>query len=161
MLEIRSLTEEDKETFEKVFGETVQKEFPEYTEKTRDFFITPKYLARMWELPVKFGAFEEGKMLGYIIGDSHMGGVAPVFWLAVLVSNQKQGIGTQLLEYYEKWAVEQGFHNIFLYSPDRNLDFYKARGYELIGQHKHGYFDVDDWILAKTIAEPKEENFLK
>ena len=50
---------------------------------------------------------------------------------------------------------------IQLQSDRRNLEFYKKRGYSVLGFDEKGYFGVDNYIMKKVIQEPKEKNFLK
>lgn len=161
MIAIRELTERDKPAFDKIFAETVFEEFPEYSEKTRKWFIAEKYRDQMFTAGVRFGAFDGNKLVGYLVGPSLHGGVSYVFWLAVAREQQKQGIGSKLLEFHEKWALQNGIHSIQLQTDERNLAFYKAKGFDQLGFDDKGYFGVDSYNMRKLIAEPNEENFLK
>ncbi len=160
-ISIRELTEQDEAEFNQVFSDTVQKEFPEYSQKIRDWFTNDPYRKAMIQLRVKFGAFVDGKLVGYTIGSSYDGGVAFVYWLAVLKDFQHQGIGTKLLKAFEDFVKGYGYHSLQLNADERNLDYYKKLGYEVIGLDKKSFYGTDNYILKKLLQEPNEANFFK
>lgn len=159
---IRKLTKKDFELFKKVFSETLLKEMSEYPQKTRNYFVSEKYIKRMFRLKIKLGAFAKEKLVGYFLAYCPTGGgVIEIFWLAILRGHQKKGIGTRLLQEVENKALKLGVHNIRLEADKRNIQYYVSRGYSVIGLDKKGYFGTDNYIMTKIIQEPKEENFLK
>ncbi len=160
-VDIRELTEDDNDEFNKVFTEVTQKGFPEYSQNILDWFTRDPYREAMHHLRVKFGAFVDGKLVGYTVGSSYDGGVAFVYWLAVLKDFQKQGIGTKLLQAFENFVCDHGYHSLQLNADERNLDYYKKLGYEVIGLDKKSFYGTDNYILKKLLQEPKEENFFK
>ncbi len=161
MILIRKLSKKDRSSLEKVYTETVKSEFPEYSKKVLDNFATKKYRTRVLSLPTQLGAFEKGRLVGYLLAEKPAGGVVYIAWLAVIKEQQKKGIGTKLLEKFEKISRQAGVHNIQFDTNERNIGYYKSRGYELVGLDKKGYYGVDHYILKKLIQEPKEENYLK
>src|SRR6185312_6592210 len=96
-LTVRLLTEEDKNNFERLYTESVLTGFPEYSKKTRYYFVDEKYKGNMWKQPIKLGAFVDGALVGYLVSDRGFGGVAFVHWIAVSELHQGQGIGRGLL----------------------------------------------------------------
>lgn len=161
MISIRELTDGDKPAFDKIFAETVFEEFPEYSEKTRKWFIAEKYRDQMFTAGIRFGAFDGNKLVGYLVGPSPHGGVQYIYWLAVVHASQRKGNGKRLLTFVQDWALGQGVHKLQLQTDERNLPFYQDFGFEIVGLDKKGYFGTDDYLMGKIIAEPDEEKFLK
>lgn len=100
MVKIRALTEDDKEIFNKVFEQTILHEFPEYSQTTKNWFVAKKYREQMFNAGIRFGAFAEDRLVGYLLGPALHGGVAVIYWLAVVHKYQKQGIGSSLLGFF-------------------------------------------------------------
>lgn len=161
MINIRKLTYKDEKELTKVYSETVYHDFPEYTEKTRKFFLTRSYRDDMFSLKSKFGMFRDKKMIGYLVVWGPHGGVAYIYWFAILKAFRNQGLGGKFLEWFENWCLKQGVHNIQLQADERNLKFYKERGYEVWGADLQSYFGIDTNMLRKLIQKPKEKNYLK
>jgi ribosomal protein S18 acetylase RimI-like enzyme len=160
MITFRHLKKADYKDLLRVYSTTID-DFREYSEKTRKFFVGQAYVEDMFSLKSKFGAFEKGKMIGYMILWGPHGGVAYIYWFAILKEFRHKGIGKEFMNWIEKWCLREGVHNIQLQADERNLKFYKDLGYEVWGIDKQSYFGVDTNMMRKIIQEPKEENYLK
>ena len=63
----------------------------------------------------------------------------PTAWLTAVIVEEKargRGVGAEIVEYAERWAVEHGAHKISLTSATRRQrahQFYKKHGYEQTG----------------------------
>lgn len=161
---VKKLTSEDKQENMRIFSDVLVHDFPEYSQKTKDFIIgkNEKEFNEDVQLPYKIllGAFLENQLVGIVHGMHLEAGVCNLGWLMVDRSHQRKGIGKKLISAFEQVMKERGDHSIHLYSAEWNLPYYKKMGYELVGLYKNSWFGADDYLLNKTIQEPKEENFL-
>lgn len=153
--------ESDLKNLGKIYLLTINSEFPEYTEKTLDYFTRPSYKKLMLAKKIKLGAYHEGKLIGYLLANNPFGGVLFVSWLAVLKPYQGKGVGKKLLEKLEQIAKRKGAHSIFLSTYKRDMGFYEKQGFENIGYDVKGYFGQEEYYMRKLIQEPKEANYLK
>ncbi len=158
---VRPLNQKDKTVFDKIFTESVEEYFPEYSERLRKHFGSAAYVDKSFNSPIRIGAFENEELIGYLLSDSQIGGVVQIHWLAVLRKYRGKGVGSALLKELEEMAVKEGAHNIQLYSDEVNLEFYKKNRYEILGFDKKGYYGTDNYLMKKLIQEPKEESFFK
>src|SRR3989344_6674489 len=157
---VRAIKRSETQQLKEVFTKTLQ-EFPEYSKKTLDFFSSNPYRKRMVTLHTRIGAFVESKLVAYLLGPEPEGGVSWIYWLAVLKNYQGHGIGTTLLDFFEKLCIKQGVHSIIFYSDKRNVGFYLKRGCRVIGFDEKSYFGPDAYIMKKLIQKPNEKKFLK
>ncbi|OGH14973.1 MAG: hypothetical protein A2860_02095 [Candidatus Levybacteria bacterium RIFCSPHIGHO2_01_FULL_37_33] len=157
---VRAIRRTETQELKKVFTKTLI-EFPEYSKKTRSFFASDPYRKRMISLNNRFGAFVGGKLVAYLLAAEFEGGVSWIYWFAVLKNYQAHGIGTTLLNFFEKLCIKQGVHSIIFYSDKRNVGFYLKRGCRVIGFDEKSYFGPDAYIMKKLIQKPNEKKFLK
>jgi len=160
-VKLRKLAKADLEELEKVFTQTIQSEFSEYSQNTRNYFTDKKYKNRMFRSPIKLGAYLQDQLVGYILADKPVGGVMFIWWIAVLPEHKRKGIGTKLIKNVKRIGLELGTHNIQLQADERNLIFYKAVGFEILGFDKKSFFGADSYVMKKLIQEPKEETWFK
>jgi ribosomal protein S18 acetylase RimI-like enzyme len=160
-VKLRKLTKPDLEELEELFTKTIQEEFPEYTKNTRDYFADKKYKNQIFRSPVKLGAYKDNELVAYLLAAKPVGGVMFIWWLAVLREHKRKGIGTKLIKHLEKKGLKLGAHNIQLQADERNLAFYKAVGFEILGLDKKSFFGADSYVLKKLIQEPKEDTWFK
>lgn len=161
MLTFRKCTASDSKELTKLFNETVFSDFPEYNLETRKFFRSKKYREEMFSLKTKFGAFLDGKLIGYLLAWGPHGGVAYIYWFAINKDFRDRGVGSKFLTWFEAWCKKQGVHNIQLQADDRNIKYYEDRGYEVWGDDKLSYFGTDTHMMRKIIQKPKPENYLR
>lgn len=158
---VRHIKVQDLNQFRKTYKNTFKTLFPDYSNRIKDFFVSEKYVEIMMKLPLKLGAFDKEKLVGYLLADKHFGGVIFTFWLAVIPSYQRKGVGKKLLKRIEEIGHEQGVHALYLHSDARHVGYYISRGYEVLAFDKKTYFGTDDYIMKKLISEPDEDKFLK
>jgi ribosomal protein S18 acetylase RimI-like enzyme len=91
-----------------------------------------------------FGYIDKGKIIGYVTlipffpGYKH----CELYWVAVSKKYQGKGIGTALVRYIEKYAKENKFRKIFLYTNKKmkkTRRFYEKLNYKKINEFK-GYY---------------------
>lgn len=127
-----------------------------YDEKCFNKIVNSKY-------SIILGAFINNKLVGFLTIKDDFGGVAILEWLIVDKDYRNIGVGKTLLDTAEKWALENYFHYMYLYTEtDKNVKYYKKRGYTHIGAHPNIWFGVKENILYKIIhKEPFDKMFDK
>lgn len=115
------------------------------------------------EKGILLGAFDKKKLIGFIVMDDKDGGVGFVEWLAVKKSYRGKGIGTSLLKQLEKKALSKYYHYLFFYTESqKNIEFYKKRGFEYVGLQRKSWFGENEYMLQKALrGNPFEEIFKK
>jgi ribosomal protein S18 acetylase RimI-like enzyme len=136
-------------------------DFPEYSPRVRKYLSSQAFIKKLLRSDVILSASEDDKFLGFIAASNPSGGVMSINWLAILETYRKKGYGTQLLNRLESYALKKGVHNIQVYTSQRNINFYKKRGFVLVGIDEKSYLGVDLYILKKLIQMPDENKFLK
>jgi GNAT superfamily N-acetyltransferase len=149
------------------FQKNVSILFPIYSDKEINFILTAGWSKEKLKKSIEqnrkdlFAAFDKNKIVGIFETEKPFMGVCFAVWLMVDKKYQSKGIGTKLIEAFENNAIKLGAHSTYLYTDNKNLDFYKNRGYEFVGVHKKAWLGYDHYYFGKQIAEPKEENYLK
>lgn len=164
---VRKATLKDLEKFFQVFRKNISSQFPEYTLLTRHFFIEKEFskkVFRNWlkknEGPI-FLAVVNSKIVGFLAARTPYGGVAFCSWVAVKEECHGQGIGSILLEAWEKESKKEGAHKLQLWTDARNLEFYKKRGFVLVGDVPDNYFGAHDHLFIKSLGKSQEKNYLR
>lgn len=108
-----------------------------------------------------FGAYDTTELVGILVVKPEAGGVAYVDWLVVNKQYRDKGIGSELLKRVDEWALAHKYHYLYLYTEtDKNIDYYKKRGFIYVGKHEHSYFGETEHILGKHLkSEPFPEAF--
>ena len=118
--------------------------FEEATERSFD----DEFFGEWLEDPVAFGAFEDGKLIGYVEG-------APENWnnrfrisnICIFDhSNRSRGVGTTLMAAMEQVAKSLGARMIVLETQSCNenaIAFYKRNGFTIIGFDLYSYSNTD------------------
>ncbi len=166
---IKKITLSTLEEYYHFFEKSLALLFPEYNKKEREFIFShpkawskEKYKRLLKENSrILLGVWENDKVVGILDAELPFMGVSLADWLMVDKKSQKTGIGTKLLNEWERIVKRMGAHSIFLYADKRNNMYYKNRGFELSGVHKKAWFGQDHYLFTKTIQIPKEENYLK
>ena len=132
----------------------------DYTPRQIESLVRSQTLARYGSHEIVFLASYKDELVGFaclINNYFQIGG------LYVHPNFIRQGIGTQLLEFIEKTAIDKGCKVISVMSSLTAINFYKARGYQEIRQS--GFVsELNVWIpcliLKKTlIPVTKTEDF--
>lgn len=79
-------------------------------------------------------AEEEGEVLGVVLLQKLDNKTAKMRQFAVKDKYQNQGIGTELIAFFEDYAVEHGFTNIELHAREKAVRFFKQSEYERVGE---------------------------
>lgn len=164
---IRKVKNNEVDKFYDFFKKSLSPLFPEYNKKEVNFMLTKGWTKERLINSLKnkkkilFSAFDGNKIIGTLEAETPFMGVAFGVWLMVDKKYQRKGIGSQLIEKFEKTVKKMGAHSTYLYTSDKNLDYYKNRGYEFVGVHKKAWLGQDHYYFAKQIGKPKEENYLK
>lgn len=109
-------------------------------------------------LRVVYIAKEDGRTVGFIVGDNTYGGVAFVSWLGVLQDYRKKGIGASLYNTYENFALSRKAHLIELYTYSKVQPFYLKLGFMEIGHREEGYFGQPNIIMNKVLGKWSDSN---
>lgn len=102
---------------------------------------------------VAFGAYIKNELIGIVIAKAEYGGVVYVEWIVIKKNFRGEGIGSKLLEEVEKWCILNKNHYIYLNTEtDKNIEYYKKRGFRYVGVHKNFWFGEDEHILGKNLV---------
>ena len=162
-IKIKKATIKDVGIFWGLFKSGVKDLFPEYSVsvKAMNEIFRKKFSKSLFEQRIReksmiiLIAFKGKDPAGFLVAGSSSGGMSLVVWLAVITAFQKMGIGSLLLKEYEKIAKKQGVHKINLWTYKRNLSFYKKNGYKMAGFIPKAYYGVDNYLIYKSIQQPK------
>jgi GNAT superfamily N-acetyltransferase len=166
-MEIRQIIEKDLKEFQRVFTKVLRVCFLEYPPQVVDFFVgedfnnafLKKKIAN-WDYVVLL-AFEQGKIIGFLVMEKLYGGVSFCTWLGVESGGQGKGIGSALLKAWEEMVLEAGGHKLMLIAPSKEArQFYRTRGFKEEGFEEKSWFGLDYWIFGKLISQPKPALFL-
>lgn len=157
----------DLDEFFVLFSKLTMKLFPEYSLRTRNFILKKEY--NLDALKAQFNskqiiiylAFCSKELVGYLIVRPIVGGVCLGEWMAVGESRQNAGVASGLLNIWEKDAKASGMHKLHLWADKRNVQFYKNRGFNLVGMIPENYYGANDYFFYKSIQKPLEKNYLK
>lgn len=152
--------------FYSYFQKNIYNQFPEFTSKTRTFFIEEYPLDKLQAFikegtKIIFIAEDKNNFIGFLMANKAHGGVSFCEWLVVDKKYHQKGVGTALLKSYEVYFKKKGAHKIHLWCADKNVAFYQKNRYILAGRIAADYFGTDNNLLYKTLQKPKESNFLK
>lgn len=149
------------------FKHSIRSQFPEYSAKTAEFFIKNQYSLKNLTKQLKakesaiFAAFNKNECIAFFLVDAWPGGICFGAWIAVDKNFQKLGVASKLIKMCEIEAKTKGFHKIHLWSDKRNLEFYKNRGFIVVGEIPESLYGSNDYLLYKTLQKPVEDKFLK
>jgi len=144
-------------------------DFPEYQPRAALIYKKRIYNKKYFQKFLKkkgnaaFGAFNNSNLIGYCAIKADDGGVIYIDWLVVDNKYRNQGIGSTLLKQAEKWGLKHYYHYIYLHTESqKNINYYKKRGFDYIGTHRRFWFGVDEHLMQKLLQDkPFEEMFKK
>ena len=163
MINISDLSLENVDDFFTLFETIVKEDFPEYSDKVKNFFLTRDYSKQSFinligqRYRKVLIARESDEVVGYLVGDGTYGGVGFVSFFGVKKEKRKNGIGSALLKAYEEFCKSKKAHMIKLYTFDRIQPFYEKLEYEHIGEEKMGYWGTTNQVMGKRIGDWNEE----
>lgn len=164
---VRLSTEEDIPAFLAFFKASIPALFPHYSPNSIAYEVDVDYGPVWMADRLKKGgkkaylAFDDKKIVGYILAEKSIAGVSFADWLAVGKKHQKQGAASKLLSLWEKDALAQGAHALQLWTTENNLTFYKNRGFINGGLFPKAWHGEDCYLIYRLLREPEEKNFLK
>ncbi len=156
MYSIRPLSETEIPQFFQLFTSSLQNDYPEYPTRVANQYkkiFDKNFFTQLFQKNkgVILGAFLD-KLIGFIVVQKDDGGVVKFHWFAVDKNYRKQGIGSSLLRAAEKWCLENKCHYIFFYTENsKNVEYYKKRGFRLVGIQKNSWFGVDEYLIDKQL----------
>lgn len=165
-IKIEKLTLKNLEEFFEVFKKILETSFPEYPKSLINFFLNKDFSKKVFlekinkwlELVAKL----DNKIVGLLVADELYGGVSYCFWLGVLRKYQRLGIGSLLLQEWEKEVKNLGGHKLMLLTQhQQNKDFYLRNGFKEEGFEKKSWFGLDCWKFGKVIGEFNSKIALK
>lgn len=163
----RKAVVEDLDVFFVLFDKLTIELFPDYSLKIRESILKKECNFNTIKAQFKnkqiiiYLAFYSEELVGYLMVRPIVGGVCLGEWMAVDESHQGMGVASGLLDIWEKDAKISGMHKLHLWADKRNVQFYKNRGFSLVGIVPENYYGVDDYFFYKSIQKPIEKNFLK
>ncbi|MCK9446604.1 GNAT family N-acetyltransferase [bacterium] len=161
-MKIREIKIKDVDLFVDFFRNSINNQFTEYSKKARDFFIKKEWNREKIKTSIKRSyvifilAFDKEKIIGYLIGSHHFGGIASIMWVAVADNYQGKGIGTKLIDKYISLLKKEGAHKVVLTVTIKdNIGFYEKLGFKVQYFSKKDYFGLDSYMMYKDIQKPK------
>lgn len=161
-MEIREIKTKEIDSFSDFFNKSINNQFTEYSKKARDFLIKKEWTKKRIKDSIKGDyvifllAFDKEKIVGYLIGSHHFGGIATVMWIAVDDDYQGRGIGKKLMNKYLSILKKEGAHKINLTVTIKdNIGFYEKLGFKVQCFSKKNYFGLDSYVMYKDIQNPK------
>jgi ribosomal protein S18 acetylase RimI-like enzyme len=100
-------------------------------------------------------AVKKDKIVGYVEYEI-VGGVSRLSQLIVSKDARKEGIGSELLAFYEKDSKGRGCHLCYLETSENHtsaLSFYKNKGYKIIATLPKHKFRVTWYIYGKELTK--------
>lgn len=164
---IRIATTKELRTFFQAFTKSVAEDFPAYTHNTILYLLQDVFSLKSLQEEIKKGicqiflASVNKRIVGYLVSTHPYGGVGFCNWIAVYPDYRKKGLASALLETWEKKAQKDGAHKVHLWTDRRNIEFYKKRGYILVGRIPDNFFGANDYLFYKTFGKSSEKKFLK
>lgn len=148
----------DAEVLFTLYKKTVQESFNEWTQKSKDQWLSKDYSPKFWkellenkELPV-FVAYEDNKMVGYAALETIRFEVAYFSWIAVLNEKKGKGIGSLLMKTIEDWCRKERLHKIELETQVKTISsFFEKHGYVLEGVRKNSWQNLDNFMFGKDL----------
>lgn len=166
-IKIVQASERDLDRFFHLFSKTLRADFPEYSKNTISYFLKEEFSKKQINNDLKkkktrlYLAFLGKTIVGYLLAASSYGGVGFISWIAVDQKFRRKGAASALLNKWEEQSKKEGLHKVHLWTDKRNLEFYKKRGYVLVGRIPDNFMGAEDYLFYKTLQKSSEKNFLK
>lgn len=117
-------------------------------DKVTEMMFEDCFFAEWLEEPVAYGAFENGKLLGYVEGSiEKWNNRYRISNICIFEDNQRHcGIGTELMKTILGEAEKSGARMVVLETQTCNenaISFYKKNGFDIIGFDLYAYTNSD------------------
>jgi len=161
---IEKLKKEDLEEFYRFVSDFLIKEYRDYPLNIRRFYRRHFFDKKKIEEYLKNSnclllvAKADGKIIGFLKGFIGYGGSSWINWLGIDKRFRNQGLATELLRRAEEFFKKNLCHFIQLCTENEDLvEFYRKRGWKLIGLQEKSWCGQDEYLMQKNIAEPHFE----
>jgi ribosomal protein S18 acetylase RimI-like enzyme len=105
-------------------------------------------------------AYDKDAIIGFSMIFLEDGGALYLSWLCVDEQYRGKGIGSSFLKRIETIALDNKRHFIYLSTENlRNIEYYKKRGFYLVGLRKEAWFGMDEYAMQKNLCTPFKEIF--
>ena len=160
-IKIVKATAREFEAFYRLWRKTLKKGLFLYPENAINFMIVEDLPKKNLKEKIShlFLAYHGVKLIGYLLTNKTRGGMAFGHWLGVDSKFQKQGTASALLSFWEKHDLSEGAHKLWLWTTKNNIDFYKNRGFILLGEFPDSFFGLDHFLFYKTLRKSDEKIF--
>ena len=78
--------------------------------------------------------FLDGRIIACLVLTPESGRVARMRQVAVAAEHRRQGIGTDLVRYAERFAAAHGYTEVTAHAREPAVPFYKRLGYAIVGE---------------------------
>lgn len=166
-VQFKRATINDLENFYQFFTRSIKEYFPYYSQKSKDYILDTKYTKEKISKAINDGfvliGFDDDRIIGFLLLMSKpSAGLWDLNWIAIDKDYRNKGIGTKLLQLWEREAISIGVHCLTLQtSNEHELDFYNKRGFTYFGCIPEGSYGNKKYKFYKIIQKPAEKNFLK
>lgn len=167
-LKIEKLSLKNLDLFLPVFRRVLKTGFPEYTPEMIKFFVEKDFSREVFAKKIKskewwgWLAKMGEETVGFLIADCLYGGTSYCSWVGLLEDFRRKGIGSRLLEIWEKEVKDAGGHKLILLTQsEKNRKFYLKSKFKDEGFEEKSWFGLDSWKFGKIIGHPRPEVFLK
>lgn len=158
-IRIERLRKRDLPAFYSLFKKALFEDFKEYSPEVASFQFKRhrKNNILKWikagEEHIFLVKDNKGKIAGVLASQKVVGGVNNCDWLIVSREFRRQGIGSQLLKFWEHWVKRKKGHMLTVSCARRNFGFYKKLGFKKYGYLQGGYFGNNEYFLYKRIEK--------
>ena len=165
---IELLKEAEVPLFWPIFSRVLTTQFPGYAPEVIHYFLNTIYTPPVYQYWINTTAKfvlvardQQTGIIGFALIDRPYGGVSLCRWLGVLPGYQRQGIGSKLIQEWEKQAGQQGAHKMEVAAQPEAKDFYAKCELKLEGKRQLSYFGIDQYIYGKVIGQPDPKLMVK
>jgi len=157
-LKIESLKRQEMPEFWSLFGKILEEDFANYPPLVLKKFLTnSKFKNRLLKRKIWLGKNKK-EIVGFLVAMRARGGVGYINWLGVEKKFRRQGVGKALVDHWEKWAKNHGFHKLRVQTSNfANRPFYEKLGFKLEGIKKNDAYGLDYLVFGKIIGNYQNE----
>jgi len=159
-IKVKQLSTEDISEIFLLSSKIMTEDFPMYSPKVASIYADHYYSKKFYKKLLArdtnsiLGIKDGGELRAIIVLKGDFGGVLFVELLAVKKEYRDKGLGSKLLEAAESWALKHSYHYFWLYTEsDKNIEYYKRRGFKHVGVHEGAWFGSSEHIMGKQLKD--------